>query len=150
MACCPGSAPGRLGSGDSIRVATSDLCDPLKADLLRAAAEKSLLAASSRRGSGSAAGSVRLARAATRPMLAVAEWGAGKINATPYGHCIDAAGCYCVKPPSALRAAMGASHVVADDFGPPPPPEAWRPSKHMTAPAARCGRADLGDIVSHT
>lgn len=30
-----------------------------------------------------------LAKATTRPMLETQRWGAGQINATPYGHCID-------------------------------------------------------------
>jgi hypothetical protein len=60
----------------------------------RASGRQGLMKGGSRassRGQGGSSSSMAfgLAKATTRPMLETQRWGAGQINATPYGHCID-------------------------------------------------------------
>lgn len=85
-----------------------------------------------------------------RPVLDTTQWGQGRIEATPHGHCIDATGNYAIKAADPKGLAQKASHLMMDDFSPPPPAEAYRPSKRITEPEAKGGRTGLFDILQNT
>jgi hypothetical protein len=85
----------------------------------------------------------------TRPVLDLQQWGTGKINATPYGHCVSATGEYAIKPADPKDLAQKASHIGVDEYGPPEPPPLYLPGKKMVEQVQRGGRRDLFDLMQN-
>lgn len=133
----------------SIKVHTDDLVDPLKKDLLKTQAEKALLMTTSSPVSSTSSsgrhtpGSGTLAKATVRPMLEVQEWGEERINATPYGHCIDKTGNYIVRAADHKGVEQTASHWVVDDYGQATAHELYKPSKRVIQHSTKDNMFDL-------
>eukprot|EP00798_Chlamydomonas_sp_ICE-L_P023151 gene23151-30356_t len=99
-----------------IKIPTGDIRDPVKRDVLKPYYEAQMVSNSN----GSLVPS--MGKTTTKDTLDVLCWDTGKIEATPYGHCVDSTGEYIVKPVSLSTTKGRSSRIPMDHYNFPMDP----------------------------